>query len=320
MLQTKGFSAWVEVENVKLQTHGEELHDGGRKATGWIASEAGKAFSIYWRDSRRTVTTKGSVTIDGIDCGHKTIHAADPRRHRHSTRDTAERSYISVSDTEMRPYVFANLTTTDDDAYLDAASAATKIGQLEIQIWQATVTRHISQGGGVWSDIPQDPMVHERAKKAMPHCVKFGDAVARPPGRKPGALSSRTKRIGNAPLVTFVFNYRPIELLRANGIAPPAVGQKRKASAAALDDQDPEDDEDAKIRALEEQLQSLKQKRSTGALRKPKTEPSGQISLNPGEVVDLTVNERAGSSKRVKRERESGVPVGFAPGEVIDLT
>ncbi|KAH7907671.1 hypothetical protein BJ138DRAFT_1128994 [Hygrophoropsis aurantiaca] len=68
---------------------------------------------------------------------------------------------------------------------------------------------------------PTDPAqnqlaVHERAKKAHSHCVAFGNEVA-----LPLSPTLRTQRIGATPLATFVFKYRPLERLIADGIAPP---------------------------------------------------------------------------------------------------
>ena len=45
-MQTKGFSAWIEVEDRELEQFNTEILDDGKKATCWIASEVGKVSQV----------------------------------------------------------------------------------------------------------------------------------------------------------------------------------------------------------------------------------------------------------------------------------
>jgi hypothetical protein len=43
MLQLKDFSAWITIEDTKLEEFNVEVSDDGNSVTCWIASEVGKA-------------------------------------------------------------------------------------------------------------------------------------------------------------------------------------------------------------------------------------------------------------------------------------
>ncbi|KII84411.1 hypothetical protein PLICRDRAFT_364325 [Plicaturopsis crispa FD-325 SS-3] len=312
MMQYKGFSAWIEVDKVKLPIYGEEVLEGSQRCTGWIASEAGKAFAVCWKDSNRDMTTTGKVRIDGTVCGVKSIRAAPVSSPLLLQPSVARKSYLRISETETKPFKFSPLRITDDDRYLGASSTVSEIGTIEIKIWRSAVGKGKAPRP---TAAPQETVVHERSKKAMPHCVTFGETTTT---KVPRYLS--TAHLDKQPLVTFVFNYRPIDLLRANGVVPLLVKQKRGAAEAQLDDIAAGQD---KIRDLEKQLKSLKGRQDAGAPKKPKKEPSGPSSIVSGEIIDLTDGGRtslSGTSKRMKREKNSGVPAGFVSGEIIDLT
>ena len=42
-LQSKGFAAWISVDDAELDCYNVEAMNDGKKVTCWIASEAGKA-------------------------------------------------------------------------------------------------------------------------------------------------------------------------------------------------------------------------------------------------------------------------------------
>lgn len=101
-------------------------------------------------------------------------------------------------------------------------------------------------------------------------------------------------------LVTFVFRYRPLEILQANGIAPASeptpVTRKRATSPGDIidisDGSDDSDQEDysSRIAKLEEELRQLK-KRDAKKVR-PEKRVKREVKLEPnimsGEIIDLT--------------------------------
>jgi len=106
----------------------------------------------------------------------------------------------------------------------------------------------------------------------------------------------QVRKIDIVPLATFIFKYRSLDMLKANGIASSSTGQKRPAEAQPEADVkeeviDIEDDNAKEIRALEHRLNALKSQRSTSQgnpSKKVKREPRNQTSFIPGEIIDLT--------------------------------
>ncbi|KAI0664067.1 hypothetical protein C8Q70DRAFT_930135 [Cubamyces menziesii] len=73
-------------------------------------------------------------------------------------------------------------------------------------------------------------VVHEKSKKAGVHAVSFGEPV-----KAAGTRLYTTIGEEKAPFATFIFRYRPLELLRANGITPlppRPEGRKKRSSDA----------------------------------------------------------------------------------------
>jgi len=129
--------------------------------------------------------------------------------------------------------------------------------------------------------------VHERSKKVVGHHFKLGEVVTGPPG-------SFCKTTTLRRVCTFVFKYRPLELLRANGIAPLDKGQKRVAEDPEEDDvgDDVQASDILRIKELESELEALKRKTGQSS-KKLKTEvkTEADISLGRrqlGDIIDLT--------------------------------
>ncbi|KAJ7787733.1 hypothetical protein B0H14DRAFT_2952124 [Mycena olivaceomarginata] len=100
-------------------------------------------------------------------------------------------------------------------------------------------------------------------------------------------------------LATLTFRYRPLELLRAEGIVPPE--ERAAPPTDVLDltmDIDSEDPDKAQIRKLQLQLDALKKKGKQAVKRehsdvkmkmKLKTEvKTEELIFAPSEVIDLT--------------------------------
>ena len=125
MLHLGPFTACVTIDGHELEQYQVVISNNGTKATCWIASEAGKVcpihksterwqvtepeiclqqFAVKWKDSslQRLERTSGSVKIDGIPCGSKSIHPGKAGR-----RDSAQRTYLSTGPTSTRPYMFS---------------------------------------------------------------------------------------------------------------------------------------------------------------------------------------------------------------------
>ncbi|KAJ2915216.1 hypothetical protein MD484_g5211, partial [Candolleomyces efflorescens] len=223
-------------------------------------------------------------------------------------------------------FQFGTLELTDDDSLLNIANG--NFGEIQVTISSVGtfIKIPVLDSTNLSGRERNDQFVaHERSKKGSAHCVKFGDQkpIARP--------THMIKSVGVAKLCTFVFNYRPMDILMANGIAPPkttkassasnsrpgssssaaggrgkASGSKRKSDEVKSEEDGLEDDEfDNEIHRLEDLRQSKAARGAGPPLKRVKKEH--RSTLRSGEVIDLTA---------VKEEPTRN----FIPGEVIDLT
>ncbi|KAJ6507177.1 hypothetical protein C8R47DRAFT_1100518 [Mycena vitilis] len=269
MLDSKDFSAWVSIEGVEAPEYGPEVSENQQDYSCWIASEVGKKFTVNWMNRSAPGLTGGGVQVDGHKCGFEAIAS--------ETRPiSAFMDGIPETDTKTRPFVFTPLELTDDDAYLESASHP-HLGLIKLEIWRVDV------GGGMAPTIvavPSTQKVHERSKKGMNQQIQFGDAVEH-------ALvqSAQIRRVGSGPLVTFSFKYRSLDLLRANGIAPPAQRpEKRKASGspepeASTKEAASDAEEAAKLRERIATLTAKRAKKNSGTALK--AESTAQSIASP---------------------------------------
>ncbi|EPQ60635.1 hypothetical protein GLOTRDRAFT_135285, partial [Gloeophyllum trabeum ATCC 11539] len=181
----------------------------------------------------------------------------------------------------QKPLVFSSLDLTDDDAYLGDIASVQKLGEIKLEIWRVqlgeTTSRFVSRGP------PKDRKVHERTKKAGSHSVKLGDEVPCTKTRQRNVV-----KLDRVPVVTFIFRYNPIEVLRANGIAPLAPVPRPAAPSA--------DSKDVDV--------------------KPKRKG---VALND-DIIDLTVEVVDNKTKKVKQEPGARDRKAVRSGEIIDLT
>jgi len=282
-MQLGELSAVVCVDGGLLPEYAVEYSADGMEATCWIASEKDKKFSVKMENTETLRTISCDVMVDGIKCGCSRLRDLSG-----TGVSTACRSSVSTSANTRRPLTFSQQILTDDDAYLDVAISP-DLGTIKVVF---KLVKPLD-GQGVyhdqrWRNICEPPIkVHERSKKGMGHSVQFGPEYHSP---NISHLSSRTIKV----LATFVFKYRPIELLRAQGIAPPAEREERAATPTGVVnlsmEVDEEDADEAEIKKLEMKLNALKNKKK-------------QVKRAPD----------------VKKEIKSEEPI-FKPGEVIDLT
>ncbi|KAJ2932512.1 hypothetical protein H1R20_g4602, partial [Candolleomyces eurysporus] len=327
MPELKGFGVWVEVNGVRLEEY--KVETGPDNVACWIPSEVGKEFSIGFSvPLDRLVSTNHIVdlALDG-----KPIFGFGGTVRQNINALTDSRRYLSTelvnNGRATQSFQFGTLELTDDDSLLHQASE--QFGELRVTISsvKAFIQSPILDSTSLSKYNRNDKFIaHERSKKGLAHCVKFGDQrpIARP--------TYMAKSVGIEKLCTFTFNYRPMDILMANNIAPPrttksnsssgsgsgsrstdvggsgqASGIKRKADDVKAEENPGSDAVNGEIQRLE--LRGLrKSKVASGAvppLKRVKKEH--RSTLISGEVIDLT---------GVKKEPTRN----FVPGEVIDLT
>ncbi|KAJ6482230.1 hypothetical protein DFH09DRAFT_1292323 [Mycena vulgaris] len=164
-------------------------------------------------------------------------------------------------------------TSRHDDAYLNAPISP-DLGTIRVVFSYVEVLSVKNK----WTGGRFEPQIlHERSKKAIGHSVHCLRPIEE--------------------LVTFVFKYRPLGLLRAEVLAPPAPREERAVlpeDVLDLDltmDVDEDDKDDAEIKKLEARLGALKNKKK-GVKREPsevkRETKNEELIFKPGEVIDLT--------------------------------
>ncbi|KAJ7882299.1 hypothetical protein B0H13DRAFT_1721485 [Mycena leptocephala] len=283
-MQLGPLHAWISVDGVQLSEYAAETTieysaDRAPEASCWIPSECNKKFRVHYENTEASQwhIVNALVTVDGIRCGSRDMQCRDLARPRIVS---GSRDSVSTSAYTRRPLLFAQQALTDDDTLLNAAISP-ELGCIKVEMRNVREVPSRSSHRTVWKGSApsfETPVLHERSKKAMGHSVQFG-AEYLENNTRTGPIEVINE------LATFVFKYRPIEILRAQGIAPPEVRPDAAASSSVeVVDLTLDDDDAGEIQKLEAQLRVLKKSVKT------KPEPSGvkREAFIPGEVIDLT--------------------------------
>ncbi|KAG1743500.1 hypothetical protein EDB19DRAFT_568532 [Suillus lakei] len=285
MLSYGTLRACIRVDGQALESYRIETFPEENKVTCWIASEAGKTFSVVWQDINhaRQYHQTGDVTLDGIHGGGQLMRALSFNEPPTYQRCTMEFKYVNTSMNSIRPLTFSKLQLTDEDQHLNSAHAG--LGEISLAIWPVNV---IGMGYQRSLVSAKGTMVHERSKKASSHCVGFGEEIRVPPQQV-----INVARVGITPTATFVFRYRPFDRLVADGIAPPPMqpsrGTKREAPVDVPELEDHNDgtgldiDDEAlrELNALKAQVKRLEERIST-------TRSAKRVKIEVSDTIDLT--------------------------------
>ncbi|PFH48368.1 hypothetical protein AMATHDRAFT_5862 [Amanita thiersii Skay4041] len=267
------FEARIRIDGVELPEYGIEIDEEGKKASCWVPSEAGKAFSVCWNNLEPLFDTAGCVTLDGTYGEGVFVDKGIKRE--------AVLHYQLTSETTAREFAFSAITYTDDDAYLNTSTL--NLGEIVLELWRAKIRANRYVLPKTLPLEKDDMKVHERTKKFAAHRVQ----------RFPSAA-------GLDSLGKIVFRYRPLDVLQANGIAPlpprvepvekqleeSAKKNKKKRSLEEIKNKEEDDTElHEQIRHLQAQIQTLEGRLSKKprAMKIEKREPT--LS---NEVIDLT--------------------------------
>ncbi|KAF8072184.1 hypothetical protein FPV67DRAFT_925251 [Lyophyllum atratum] len=282
------FKAWISIDDVEQTPYAIEYSPDNMVATCWIASEQGKKFSVSWKNLLTSFASSGRVFVDGQDGGATVLDGPN------GASSTACRKGYLTSATTIRHYMFAKLELTDDDRYLHTATSP-ELGEIKLEIKKCRVDGDSKKGRK--KVIPEPDKIHERSKKAMDHRATFG-----PEAHCHKKQFLKITKLGK--VATFVFKYRPLAQLQANGIVPLEKGRKRVAPAGDVFDlteeaADEDEVEAQRIKALREELSALERSREQRHKR-VKIEPKTEVKKEPklgrgsggsrqlGDVIDLT--------------------------------
>ncbi|EIW84401.1 hypothetical protein CONPUDRAFT_135860 [Coniophora puteana RWD-64-598 SS2] len=297
-MRVKEYSASVFVDGKALDELDVSVDEARHTATCYIPSQAGKKFMVEWRclSKSRTHWSSGRVGVDGVWCKGKVIRSA-----RSGQEDSARRSYFTVDKTTTRDFMFSNINLTDDETYLHVPDLD-KLGGITLDIVRGVPETHYSSPEHRRS-VKDSRTMHERAKKALVHCVGFGREKKRP------IPSARTHKVRpTRSTLHFIFKYRPLAVLQAQGIASLPVPQRAPIKRSETIDDDviiiddgPENPAafNANIHALEKRkLNRLRARQAASnrtpvksepgappAKRRVKREPDGSRSGQATEVI-----------------------------------
>ncbi|KAI6025155.1 hypothetical protein PISMIDRAFT_672920 [Pisolithus microcarpus 441] len=276
------FSAYIVVEEKELKEYEVTVDSSGSQATCWIGSEAGRKFSVEWRrhSTKCGLSSQGSLFVDGIPCCRTALL---PTHNEH----TASCSGM-VRGTTERDLMFRDLQLSDDETLL-GKSVSSHLGEITLRISFGTFHWQRRRQGTRSPLTSHASTYHEKSvKKLTTHCVGFG------PEREHDLPPMHWKlRPSQDPPLKFIFKYRPIGILQANGIAPrpvPAVATTvsndpsgtQKSQSGVLE----------RIALLENELKRLRSEVDDElGDRKPKhikKECVEKRSIIHGEIIDLT--------------------------------
>lgn len=197
MLMHREFSAWIVSNNQPLPEYLVAVDEKGSRVSCWIPSEAGKQFSVHWRDHGSNVHTCSFISLDGF---------VVPGRFLYGT-GSASREGVRSGPTSERPFIFAE--------YRDASSSGDcnrNAGTIMLKIKRVRLEGH--KRANPFQTIPDES---SRATVSG-HCVGYGDE--RPTyEQSPSTWQIKPyDRASNGSYVTFVFRYRPRGFLLSQGI------------------------------------------------------------------------------------------------------
>ncbi|KAJ7933802.1 hypothetical protein B0H13DRAFT_682780 [Mycena leptocephala] len=296
MLHFRECSAWITIDGEELVEYEVETSEDQKTVTCWIASELGKKFSVSWKNTNFLLDVSGDLKMDGNFCSGTILYGHSPTR-------TVVDSGVNDG-TMLKPFMFSSLELTDDDAFLGSPShqglGLIELTIIPIQVIERNVTVDTAPS-------LSQVKVHERSKKAVTQQI----TLAEPELMAQPYSTVETSRTG-PNLVKFSFKYRPIDVLRANGIAPSPPKLKRKASAEPEPSRAPTSGDSEELTDLQE-ARVLREKLNALEAKLLKREKKQRVKDEAG-VIDLT--QDSSRSKRAKVEGKRP----FISGEVIDLT
>ncbi|KJA16213.1 hypothetical protein HYPSUDRAFT_207269 [Hypholoma sublateritium FD-334 SS-4] len=249
-LQFGRFRAMIKIGGKLAHCYAVDTNKRKKEVTCWIASELGQKFSVSLKKEETSYHCSPAIFLDGTKIVYRPLEKGF----------VGKRIYGSVvtSKATRRPFVFGELSITGnigeikitihrgvhivrekvrDESWNSEESDGTDSesdSDSDDESDRDSERNQSNSGMGVSKShaehIPSIRMVHESSSKTtmIPHQIKHGrpnvlerlraeaSNVSETP-KKPTAVSFREIK---ECMVTFIFKYRPIEILQAHGVAP----------------------------------------------------------------------------------------------------
>ncbi|KAF8510910.1 hypothetical protein JB92DRAFT_2937426 [Gautieria morchelliformis] len=213
--------AWIEVDGQKLPKYGEETFtkEGSLVVSCWIASQPGKAFSIC--GERRNVTCISDVFVNGLRV-KRTVHS-------NSHPDTWKLENTNDGRT-CKNFEFSMVDLTDTGSTGGDLNIE-EFGTIKIHYYRVkNIILKCERRGVKGYDVgPLDQPVRVDEKKKLVgfHSIALRAIAAEGSAKVWRCTCDRIDHNGS-PWYTFLFKYRSIDYLQAEGIAPPPSDVKRQ--------------------------------------------------------------------------------------------
>ncbi|KAG6817761.1 hypothetical protein H0H93_007026 [Arthromyces matolae] len=195
-------------------------------------------------------------------------------------------STVQLSGAHAVPYLIIEMLTTymvDDESL---GTAHMQLGDIVVDLYQAKMGERVEYSKGR-KEFDNNDKISEKSKKAVSHRVAFGEEL-------PCKKIHVTKMVKINKLATFTFKYRSIDVLRADGIAPPdpkpqtPKGKRKASDSDVLEIEDSTEDEDsAMYKGLVEALEAIKEKRAKKKARKAASNPAASKKIKKEQTALL---------------------------------
>ncbi|EIM86217.1 uncharacterized protein STEHIDRAFT_122164 [Stereum hirsutum FP-91666 SS1] len=200
MVSLRGVGVSIVCEGQTLPMYREAFD--GTTATAYIASCAGKKFSIHDHNTTQD-DFNYTVSLDGKCVGSWISHR----------NNKGHISGVRSSSTTLRPFEFVTLQVIEENTDGSMQTDVSKLGLIEMCFYRTEITGP-STNQILFKELDTGP-VSEKAKKVGWHRASLGSEQ---PISQRGLVQS--VNIDKEPFITFKIRYQPEELLRAHGIMP----------------------------------------------------------------------------------------------------
>ncbi|KZP17641.1 hypothetical protein FIBSPDRAFT_1046660 [Athelia psychrophila] len=320
-LELSDFGAWIECGGTEVECYAVEYSDDRKAVTCWIASEVGKQFDVLWsRDSESQSHTKdlgGQVLIDGVTCADEDAFM-DMQCSANLGDIVLEIWQVTIASRSNAPYIYRN-PFGEPKIHEKAKKAVDHkviLGE-ETQIQGKLTTRTAT-----WDQ----KLVKFTFKYRPIEVLRANDILPRPEmdlGLVPGlenvqASPGQTPEYGNTPGTVNIKQENQEDVRdAATAIDVEAVHVKVEpplqvvVMSTIMDNDDSEDEDATRMRALKEELYELEKKAEIKALKKRLAElegngaPSGHGPQGPAKRAKRepsVAGFTGGSSRSVKTE------------------
>ncbi|KAG7089305.1 hypothetical protein E1B28_011002 [Marasmius oreades] len=188
-----------------------------------LIDSSSQEYEVNWKACALEDSVSARVRIDGHQCQTQ-------------LRRTAQAGFMRpikgmrTGPTTRHRFTFSSVKTTDsDDIFLNSNS---EVGEIWLTIQNTRITKTNVPVNP--TSVPPEQIFHETTKKCINHQTSF----------RPTTTPQKTFTDGvdyGDPLAIFCFNYRPLGILQANGLAPPPTPQRSPKRSRSSKKPDAED-------------------------------------------------------------------------------